>query len=227
MNIDIAILKWFDGTFHSQTWLNYIMKYVTYIGEFGAAAIICAIVLLIFKRTRWAGVAVATAFILDVLIVNVILKLSVNRARPWQDYPDLGFQQFHQSISVREPTDSSFPSGHTASLFAAAVALVLYYKKKGIPAVVVAFLVALSRIYLCMHYPTDVLGGMIIGSVCGVGGFYLGKLIKKLYEEKVKPYLLTKFKKPDEQTLSETESTSSDIVETPSETEPTSHNSEE
>lgn len=227
MNIDIAILKWFDGTFHSQTWLNYIMKYVTYIGEFGAAAIICAIVLLIFKRTRWAGVAVAAAFILDVLIVNVILKLSVNRARPWQDYPDLGFRQFHQSISVREPTDSSFPSGHTASLFAAAVALVMYYKKKGIPAVVVAFLVALSRIYLCMHYPTDVLGGMIIGSVCGVGGFYLGKLIKKLYEEKVKPYLLTKFKKPDEQTLSETESTSSDIVETPSETELTFHNTEE
>lgn len=188
--MDIAILKWFDATFHGQTWLNYIMKYITYIGEFGAAAIISAIVLLIFKKTRWAGVTVAVAFVLDVLIVNVILKLSVNRARPWQTYPELGFQQFHHSIGVREPTDSSFPSGHTAALFAAAVALVMIYKVKGLPALAVAFIVALSRIYLCMHYPTDVLGGMLIGSACGVGGYFLTKLIKKFYETKLKKFFV-------------------------------------
>ena len=197
--MDIAILKWFPATFHGQAWLNYIMKYLTYLGEFGAAAIICAAALLVFKKTRWSGVVVAAALILDVLIVNVILKLSVNRARPWQTFPDLGFQQFHNSISVREPSDSSFPSGHTASLFAAAVALVMIYKVKGIPALAVAFLVALSRIYLCMHYPSDVLGGMLIGSACGVGGYFAGKLIKKLYENKLKPFLLNKFKKPSEQ----------------------------
>lgn len=178
--MDIEILKWFHKVFNGQTWLNYIMKYITYIGEFAAGAIICAIVLLIFKKTRWAGVAVAIAFLLNVLIVNVILKLSVNRARPWQDYPDLGFQEFHNSIGVREPTDSSFPSGHTASLFAAAVALVMYYKVKGLPALGVALLVAISRIYLCMHYPTDVLGGIVIGTACGVAGYFLMKLAKKL-----------------------------------------------
>ena len=71
--MDIAVLNWFHEVFHGQTWLNYIMKYVTYIGEFGIGAIICAIVLLIFKKTRWSGVAVAIALVLDVLIVNVIL----------------------------------------------------------------------------------------------------------------------------------------------------------
>lgn len=181
--MDIAILKWFDATFHSQTWLNYIMIGITYIGEFGAAAIICAVVLFIFKKTRWAGVGVAAAFVLDVLIVNIILKLTVDRPRPWETYPDLGFQEFHKLIGVREPTDSSFPSGHTAACFAAAVMLVMYYKAKGIPAVVVAFLVALSRIYLCMHYPSDVLGGIVIGSACGVAGYFIQKALKKLYDK--------------------------------------------
>lgn len=182
--MDIQVLQWFHEVFHGQAWLNYIMKYLTYIGEFGAGAIVCAIVLLIFKKTRWSGVAVAIALVLDVLIVNVILKLSVNRARPWQDYPDLGFQEFHNSISVREPSDSSFPSGHTASLFAAAVALVMYYKVKGLPALGVAILVAISRIYLCMHYPTDVIGGIAIGSACGVAGYFLMKLVKKFILQK-------------------------------------------
>lgn len=195
MSVDVQILKWFDEVFHDQTWLNYIMKYVTYIGEFGAGAILCAIGLLIFKKTRWAGVAVVIACVLDVLIVNVILKLSVNRARPWQTYPDLGFQEFHRSISVREPTDSSFPSGHTAALFAAAVALVMYYKVKGLPALGVALLVALSRIYLCMHYPSDVLGGIVIGSACGVAGYFLMKLGKK--------YILPKIIKQPEKELSD------------------------
>lgn len=179
MNADIRILKWVHEVFHDQTWLNYIMKYFTYIGEFGIGAILCAIGMLIFRKTRWAGVAVGIALVLDVLIVNVILKLSVNRARPWQSYPGLGFQEFHKSIGVREPSDSSFPSGHTAALFAAAVALVMYYKVKGLPALGVALLVALSRIYLCMHYPSDVLGGVVIGSACGVAGYFLMKLTKK------------------------------------------------
>ncbi|MDE7167662.1 MAG: phosphatase PAP2 family protein [Clostridia bacterium] len=177
--MDIQVLQWFHEVFHEQTWLNYVMKYLTYIGEFGAGAIICAIVLLIFKKTRWAGVAVAIALVLDVLIVNVILKLSVNRPRPWEDYPDLGFEEFYDSISLQPPKDSSFPSGHTAALFTAAVALVMYYKVKGLPALGVALLVAISRIYLCVHYPTDVIGGIVIGSACGVAGYFLMKLAKK------------------------------------------------
>lgn len=165
-------------------WLNYIMKYLTYIGEFGIGAILTAVALFLFKKTRWAGVAVGAAFVVDVLIVNVILKSAINRTRPWVDYPELGFHEFHELIGVREPSDSSFPSGHTAALFAAATALVMYYKVKGLPALGVALLVAISRIYLCMHYPSDVLGGIVIGSACGVAGYFIAKFIKKFLDDR-------------------------------------------
>lgn len=168
--MELNILKWIDATFHSQTWLNYIMAGVTWLGEFGAAAIALAIVLLIFRKTRRAGIAVAIALVLDVLIVNVILKNAVNRARPWTSWEEIS--DFYASIGVRKPTDTSFPSGHAASLFAGAVALTFRYKVKAIPALAVALLVAISRIYICIHYPTDVLGGVIIGSLCGVGGHF-------------------------------------------------------
>lgn len=182
--MDIGILQWVHEALHGQMWLNYIMKYITYLGEFGLGPILCGAVLLLFKKTRWAGVAIAIAMALDVLTVNILLKSLINRPRPWQTYPDFGFREFHLAIGVREPSDSSFPSGHTAAMFSAAVALVCFYRLKGTPALAVAFLVALSRIYLCMHYPSDVLGGLLIGSVCGVAGYFLTRPLKKFIEKK-------------------------------------------
>ena len=182
--MEIEFLKWVDVTFHGQVWLNHLMKYITYIGEFGAGAIIFALVLLIFGKTRWTGVAVAIALLIDVLLVNVILKLSVNRPRPWTEYPELGV--FYESCGVRLPTDSSFPSGHTAAMFAAAVAFTFKYKVKGIPVLIVATLVALSRVYLCVHYPTGVLGGFVIGSACGAAGYFIAKAIEKYVNKRKK-----------------------------------------
>ncbi len=179
--MELQILKWVDATFHSLGWLNQIMKYITYLGEFGAAAIITAVVLLAVKPTRKAGVAAAIALVLNVLVVNVILKTAVNRARPWTEFSEL--QIFYESCGVRLPTDSSFPSGHTAACVCIAVVLVIRFKLKGLPALVAALLVAVSRIYLCVHYPSDVLGGLFIGSACGVAGHFLGRLVCDKWEK--------------------------------------------
>lgn len=153
------------------------MSGITWLGEAGAAAILLALILLIIPKTRWAGVAVVAALVLDIILVNLALKTAVNRPRPWTEWEEIKY--FYQSAGVRMPHDTSFPSGHTAACFAAAVALTFRYRAKAIPALVVAALVALSRIYLCVHFPTDVLGGVIAGTVCGVAGHFIAIVIQK------------------------------------------------
>lgn len=174
--MDLEILKGVHATFHGQQWLNYIMAGITWLGEFGAAAILFAIVLIIFKKTRRAGFAVAAAVVIDVIIVNVILKYTVNRPRPWTEWEEI--VEFYRSVGARQPTDSSFPSGHAAVCMAAAVVALFRFKWKGLIALAVALLVAVSRIYLCLHYPSDVLGGVLIGAACGVAGHFIVKAIE-------------------------------------------------
>lgn len=179
---EIEILKWVHNAFHSQSWLNYIMEGITYIGEFGLSVMVCALILFIVKKTRVAGFDMAVGIIFNLLIVNVILKFAVNRSRPWTEYEE--FIGFYKQFGIRQPTDSSFPSGHTAICFCGAVSLLFSYKVKALPAIIIAFLVAVSRIYLCLHYPTDVLGGAIIGAACGIGGHYAAKGILAFMRKK-------------------------------------------
>ncbi len=183
--MEIEFLRWIDRTFHSIEWLNYFMKFVTYIGEFGASVVVCAIVLLCFKKTRAAGWSMALGIVLDFLIVNVILKLSVNRARPWTEFEEIA--TFYEQFGIRLPTDSSFPSGHAAICFCGATALFLHFRRKALPAFFVAALVALSRVYLCVHYPTDVLAGIVIGTACGAAGYFLSARLLSLGRKKNAP----------------------------------------
>ena len=192
---EIDILKWVHTTFHSQGWLNYIMEGITYIGEFGLSVIVCALVLFIIKKTRVAGFDMAVGIVFELLIVQIILKYAVNRARPWTEYEE--FIGFYKQFGIRQPTDSSFPSGHTAICFCGAVSLLFSYRAKAVPAIVIAFLVALSRIYLCLHYPTDVLGGMLIGTACGIAGHYASRGILKFASKKLPKLYTALFLVPD------------------------------
>ena len=153
--MEIAILEWFQ-TIHSGP-LDVFMSNITELGHAGIFWIILAVALMCFKRTRLLGISVAFTLIMSLVIGNMVLKPLFHRARP---YEATGFTD----LLVKKPKDYSFPSGHTYASFGAAWVIWYYYRKPGIAALVLAVIISLSRLYLYVHYPTDVLAGFFIGS---------------------------------------------------------------
>lgn len=137
--------------------LNEVMCFITHLGDTGAIWIALALILLIFKRTRRVGLFCAVAMILNLLMTNIALKNIIQRIRPYEVINSL-------NILIEAQHDFSFPSGHTACSFAAAWTLFRTAPRKySIPALVLAVLISLSRLYVGVHYPTDVLGGLLVG----------------------------------------------------------------
>lgn len=182
MSFDLRILVWINNNLHGSIGFSYFVKYLTCLGEGGAIWIAACIIIVIFKKTRYAGLTLAVALILDYLIVNLVIKNIVNRPRPWAEYPD--FESFYESISFSKPGESSFPSGHAAAAFCSAVVLLVRFKWKGLPALILAVVLALSRLYLCVHYPTDVLCGAIIGSLIGLFSCVIVSLVAKKIKDR-------------------------------------------
>jgi undecaprenyl-diphosphatase len=147
---------------------------VTHLGDDGILWITIGLALLIWKKTRPIGFTMLIALAIDFLIVNVTLKGLVARPRPFV---------VNEAIVtlIKKPSPyRSFPSGHTAGSFAAMLALYRWVPKKiGIPAVVLATLVALSRLYVGVHYPTDLVGGFVVGLICSTVAYYIVQVGKK------------------------------------------------
>lgn len=133
---------------------------VTHLGDGGILWILLTLLLLIFPRTRRCGAVMAVSLILNALVVNVVLKPLVERVRPYDVNPMV-------QLLIAKPWDYSFPSGHTASSFAAASALLFEKNKAWKWAMLLAGILAYSRLYLYVHYPTDVLAGAVIGVAAG------------------------------------------------------------
>lgn len=139
--------------------LTPLMKFVTFLGNGGWFWILCAVVLLAVPKTRKTGYAAVLSLIFGVIVTNLLLKNIVARPRPFAEIEAL-------IPLIAKPTDFSFPSGHTTASFAVALVMLRMLPKKiGIPAVVLAALVAFSRLYLGVHYPTDVLAGFVVALV--------------------------------------------------------------
>ena len=177
--MELEILNWVHATFHDISWLNYLMKFISMLAAHGEISIACCVVLLLFRKTRRGGLAMAVALVLDVVVVNLILKNAIGRERPWTHEELSWAPAFYEQYGIELSTDYCFPSGHTAVTFCAAAVLLICYREKAIPAVFVALLIGLSLIYLCEHYVSDVLGGIVIGTLCGVAGYIIYKKLEK------------------------------------------------
>lgn len=165
-SIDLSILDFIRQNL-TCGFLDAVVPILTKLGDGGCFWIALTLLLLIPKKTRRVGFAMAAALVLDLLLCNVCLKPLVARTRPY------ALRQV--TLLIPKPTDYSFPSGHTAASFAAAGAM-LFMKARGRwPALALAFLIGLSRLYLYVHFPTDVLGGVVVGLLCGCLGSTLVK----------------------------------------------------
>ena len=153
--------------------LDKTLAFITSLGNAGIIWIVLAVVLLILPKTRKAGIIVAAALLMDLILCNLILKNLVARVRPYDVNTAI-------AILIKKPLDFSFPSGHTAASFAAMTALFLAKMKKAwIAALVLAVLIAFSRLYFYVHYPTDVLGGAVVGILSGIIGYTIVEKIGK------------------------------------------------
>lgn len=176
INLDGNILL-FIQEYIRQDWMTPFWTMITSLGNGGRFWIGLSILLLIPKKTRKAGIAALFAMILNLLFTNVVLKNMVARIRPYEVIAGL-------RILIDPEKSFSFPSGHTACSFAAAYA---YYrcstqKRWGIAALVLAGLIGFSRLYVGVHYPTDVIGGALIG----IFAAWLASVAVKFISEKLK-----------------------------------------
>ena len=151
-------------------WLDGFMKAVTFLGHGGWFFIVLGLVLAVYPKTRKYGFAVLLALAFDAIILNLGLKNLVQRIRPYDQFADL-------IPIVAKPKDFSFPSGHSGVSFATACVLCLTLPRGkrawGYVFLGLAVLIGVSRLYVGVHFPTDVLAGALIGGLCGLASALL------------------------------------------------------
>lgn len=158
-DFDFTILYWIREHIVNDA-LTPLMKIITTAGNGGVFWIILCLILLCFKKTRWIGATAAISLALVGLINNEIIKPLVARPRP--------FHQAELELLLGPPGGYSFPSGHTSSSFATATAIFLKDKRLGTAALIVAALIGFSRLYFCVHFPSDVFFGLLEGILIAV-----------------------------------------------------------
>lgn len=160
LNLDGQILLWIQEYLRVEC-LNGIVKAISFLGNGGWFWILTALFFTYGKNTRRAGIMALVSMAVCALIVNIILKNAVARIRPYEVLKGL-------TLLVERQRDYSFPSGHTSASFAAAWMYFKYLKKHLARAfLVMAALISLSRLYVGVHYPSDVLAGFLIASAVG------------------------------------------------------------
>lgn len=163
----------------------------THLGDDGILFIVLGLVFLLFKKTRKVGAGMLFGIAIGALITNVTIKPLIERPRPFELYEYISndpnvllFKQWWTDMGeVHASSMRSFPSGHTTSAVAALVPVFLFCdKKKSWLALVAAVLMGASRNYVMVHYPSDVLGGILVGLIAGIAAFIIVNAVMKKLE---------------------------------------------
>ena len=167
---EVSILLWIQENLRGV--LDGFWVFITHLGDGGYLWVASGVALLLFKKTRAVGISVLLALLINLCITNISLKNIIARPRPFHVNPEL-------MTLIKHPSSFSFPSGHTSGSFTAALVLFhLMPKKIGVPAVVLATMIGFSRMYIGVHYPTDILGGILVGiMLMGITAFAAERIL--------------------------------------------------
>ena len=173
VSFDLPILDWIQANLQSPL-MDKIMPIITLFGAGGIFWIAWSVLLILIPKTRRTGLGMGFALLMGLIVCNIILKPGVARPRPYDMQAELGVVI---DLLVKRSHDFSFPSGHTIASFEASVVLLLNSPVMGIPAFILAILVSFSRLYLYVHYPTDVLVSVVLGTLFALIGNFIAKRI--------------------------------------------------
>ena len=173
---EASILLWIQENLRGV--MDGFWVFVTHLGDGGYLWIALGVALLFFKKTRPIGFTVLISLLINFIITNVTLKDLIARPRPFVVNDTI-------VTLIKAPTSYSFPSGHTSGSFSAMLALYRWVPKKiGIPAIILASMIAFSRMYIGVHYPTDILGGIVVGFMSSIWAYYLVRRVGNMIREK-------------------------------------------
>ena len=180
-SFDLPILDWIAANLWCPV-LDVAMPIITLLGDAGIFWIAIAVLFMITKKYRKTGIGMMLALMMGLVVCNIWMKPTIARIRPY----DFQMEYFMKEIPLLAGAmnDFSFPSGHTIASFEAAVVIALNHKKMGTAALILAVLIAFSRLYLYVHYPTDVIFSVFLGTAFAfLGNFLAGKIMNKLPEK--------------------------------------------
>ena len=171
------------------SFLTPVMEVISFFAHDGIPLIIIAICLMLFRKTRRFGVAMLAGITIGALFTNCCLKILIARPRPYADETSEYYKMW-QTVGMNTESDKSFPSGHTTAALASCMGIFLTAKEKSKawPVFIFGLLIAFSRIYLCVHYPTDVIAGLIVGCIAGALGYLVMLKIPNKFYRSNKPF---------------------------------------
>lgn len=176
--IDMNLLK-FIHDYPQNVIFDRVMPVITFLGDKGLIWILISLALIVSKKYRKIGIMTLGALVFSTIIGEGILKHLIRRSRPFLEVPSI-------HLLIAKPLSYSFPSGHTAAAFAAAGILATMLKKYRAYVIALALLIAFSRMYLFVHYPTDIIGGIIVGLICSKTVLYFFELVSEKLNSKQK-----------------------------------------